>query len=313
MQLGAVLTRERSQRSYRPARDVRRYARRCPSVPPASAIWGTNDRPPYARFLPPMPCLIDRKPVGARQRCQVASTARSIAARRQRCAASIASLGPSRPRALRLRRKSTQKVETVLNSVRWRFGDAIGRRSSNTMCAGLSRPTTGARPASTPERSQSAPGWRSRCRSASAPRAGRRGTGSPPPGPSPVRCRVFGNRIAVLDLDRGSFCRLGVAVFVAGKAHGVAREMPDAVWTWDLGLGEGRLDGLKPQAQDVPGPICLDGFGPHRRKGPHIRMSHRDLGLGQPHFVHHRIRRSMTPHRRYPSAKTPPVSARARL
>ena len=83
----------------------------------------------------------------------------------------------------------------------------------------------------------------------------------------------------------------GVAVLVAGKAHGMTQEMPDA--GLELGLGVGRFDGEaleavhdrngdvldaavvrgvetlgpdlraligpKPQPQDVPGPIWQDG------------------------------------------------------
>ena len=51
-------------------------------------------------------------------------------------------------------------TETVLNSVRWRFGDAIGKRSSNTMAR-----------------------WLFTARHSCAPRAGRRGTGPPRSGP----------------------------------------------------------------------------------------------------------------------------------
>ena len=156
--------------------------------------------------------------------------------------------------------------ETVLNSVRWRFDDAIEKRSSNMMARWLSRPATGARPAPTPKRSQSArdrsisprprrsgsaagseppggasrsaPRSRSRCGSACAPRAGRRGTGSP-------RSRSVASSVPVPGIWRPdrcprprpvhSFCRHGVAVLVAGKAHGMAREMPDAVWIWVCG------------------------------------------------------------------------------
>jgi len=66
------------------------------------------------------------------------------------------------------------------------------------------------------------------------------------PGLSPVRCqcRVFGDRIAVLDLDRCGFRRL--------DAHGPRGWQSS--WSgagdarcgsvWGLGLWEGRLDGL---------------------------------------------------------------------
>ena len=43
----------------------------------------------------------------------------------------------------------------------------------------------------------------------SRPSGGWSRNGIPAPGPSPVRCRVFGGRIAVLDLDRGGFHRHG--------------------------------------------------------------------------------------------------------
>ena len=93
---------------------------------------------------------------------------------------------------------------------------------------------------------------------ASAPRAGRRGTGSPAPGPLPVRyrCRVFGDRIAVLDLGQHSFCRLG-----AHDRDGdvLGRCVAQGVET--LGPDRPALIGPKPQAQDVPGLIWQDGRG----------------------------------------------------
>ena len=149
----------------------------------------------------------------------------------------------------------------------------LGSGLRTSWCAGFSRPVTVARTASTTERSQSArdrsisrlprrsgnvpgseppggasmsaPRSRSRCGSACAPRAGRRGKGSPRSGP------VASSLPGIWRPDRGprprpvhSFCRLGVhgVVFlVAGKAHGMEREMPDA------GLGLGLSGGRPPR------------------------------------------------------------------
>ena len=140
------------------------------------------------------------------------------------------------------------------------MGSGLGTRWR----AGFSRPATVARTVSTPKRSRSA---RDRSISRRLAPLGRVVEEREPlgPGPSPVRCRcwVFGARIAVLDIDRCGFRRLGVH-----GAHGPCGWQS----SWS-GAGEARR-GSGPGSIWGLGEGCLDACGkPLRPSTTAIRMS----------------------------------------